>query len=70
MARRSYKKLAAAPDKLDADKSNGNASLCTECGVCVEKCPQEIDIPGELKKVKAVFSDRKKIEEVYVRQAQ
>ncbi|MBN1569663.1 MAG: aldo/keto reductase [Acidobacteria bacterium] len=27
------------------------ASACTECGECVEKCPQKIDIPKELKEV-------------------
>jgi predicted aldo/keto reductase-like oxidoreductase len=27
------------------------ASLCVECGLCVEKCPQHIDIPAVLKRV-------------------
>jgi len=27
------------------------ASACTDCGVCVPKCPQDIDIPAELKRV-------------------
>ena len=26
-------------------------SVCTGCGVCVERCPQKIDIPAELKRV-------------------
>jgi predicted aldo/keto reductase-like oxidoreductase len=29
-----------------------DASLCTGCGRCVKACPQKIDIPGELGKVK------------------
>lgn len=33
----------------------GNAGLCTSCGVCIEKCPQHLDIPKELKKVKNEF---------------
>lgn len=33
----------------------GNAGLCTNCGVCIEKCPQHLDIPKELKKVKNEF---------------
>ncbi len=27
-----------------------NATFCTECGACLAKCPQKIDIPSELKK--------------------
>ena len=33
-------------DKHRADK-------CTQCGECVPKCPQKINIPEDLKKVKA-----------------
>ena len=29
----------------------GYASQCIECGECLEKCPQQIDIPTELAKV-------------------
>jgi len=29
------------------------ASLCTECGECIEKCPQHVDIPTVLKSVVA-----------------
>ena len=39
-AKRSYKKLVGFPEKLNKDKTNGNARICTECGTCVEKCPQ------------------------------
>jgi hypothetical protein len=31
------------------------ADLCTECGECLEKCPQQIDIPDWLKKVQEVL---------------
>lgn len=31
------------------------ASQCVDCGVCIEKCPQNINIPVELKKVKKDF---------------
>lgn len=33
------------------------ASLCKECGACVKHCPQSIDIPNELKKVKRRFEN-------------
>jgi predicted aldo/keto reductase-like oxidoreductase len=36
------------PDENKADK-------CIRCGVCVPKCPQGIDIPSELEKVKNYF---------------
>ena len=31
------------------------ASACTDCGKCRERCPRQINIPGEMKKVQAVF---------------
>lgn len=33
----------------------GNAGLCNGCGKCLRKCPQKLDIPSELKKVKKEF---------------
>ena len=35
--------------------NGARATECTECGTCVEHCPQHIDIPEELKKVAALF---------------
>jgi len=32
-------------------KAEARADKCTECGVCLSKCPQEIDIIGDLKQV-------------------
>jgi len=31
------------------------ASACVGCGACLEKCPQKIDIPAELKKIAVEF---------------
>jgi hypothetical protein len=31
-------------------------NVCKECGACVEKCPQNIDIPAELKRVWPIVS--------------
>jgi len=37
--------------RLRADKKD--ASLCAECEICLEKCPQQIPIPKQLKEVRA-----------------
>lgn len=34
-------------------KSEGQASLCTACGECIEKCPQNINIPVWMQKIAA-----------------
>ncbi|MBI9044007.1 MAG: aldo/keto reductase [Anaerolineaceae bacterium] len=59
--RRTYKELVSSKDKLDKENLNGNASVCVECGICIEKCPQKINIPEELKKVDAILGKREKI---------
>jgi predicted aldo/keto reductase-like oxidoreductase len=58
-ARRAYRKLTSSNKKVDVNNPNGNASLCTKCGSCIQKCPQKINIPSELEKVKKVFGKRK-----------
>lgn len=37
--------------------AENRADNCTECGECLSKCPQHIDIPSELKKVAEYFSE-------------
>jgi predicted aldo/keto reductase-like oxidoreductase len=44
---------------------SGNASLCIECGDCLEKCPQKIQIPEVLKKVDAILGKKQKISEFF-----
>ena len=65
LTKRDYKKMANSPKKLNKEKSNGNASLCINCGICLEKCPQEIDIPDELKNVHLILKKGKKISDIY-----
>ena len=48
--KRSYKKLARTPAKVNLENPNGSAAVCTKCRKCVPKCPQGIDIPTELAK--------------------
>ncbi len=35
------------------------ASACVECGACLKKCPQHIDIPSQLKKIHAEYESRR-----------
>ncbi|MDZ4168187.1 MAG: aldo/keto reductase [Coriobacteriia bacterium] len=50
-----YRKLARTSAKVNLEKPNGSAVVCTKCGACVPKCPQEIDIPTELEKCEAAL---------------
>lgn len=42
----------------------GKASLCIQCGECIDKCPQKINIPEELENVVKVFEEGISINEV------
>lgn len=49
-------------ESIDTDwHGKGKSSLCTQCGECLDKCPQKIDIPSELEDVKLVFEEGKLI---------
>ena len=65
MAGRKYKGMESSPKKVDLEKPNGRAALCINCGKCLEKCPQHIQIPDELKKVAAILGKGKKITDYY-----
>lgn len=62
---RRYSKLVNSSEKVDKNRPNGNASICNDCGECVSRCPQNIEIPMELKKVHAILGKGKKISEYY-----
>jgi predicted aldo/keto reductase-like oxidoreductase len=65
LARRGYGKLAGSKEKVDKENPNGNASLCVNCGQCLEKCPQQINIPVELEKTHAILGKRGRISDHY-----
>ena len=50
--RRAYKKLKSSKNKINKTTPDGSANVCIKCGLCIEKCPQRINIPKELEKVK------------------
>ncbi|KKM96534.1 hypothetical protein LCGC14_1177130 [marine sediment metagenome] len=65
-----YNKLAKTPAEVEKrlsveKKVDGEASLCIQCGECLEKCPQQIDIPDMIKKAAEIFEEGKKISEVF-----
>ena len=47
------------------DEVEGAASLCIQCGECLEKCPQQIDIPDIMEKVNEIFEEDKNITEYF-----
>lgn len=61
MTKRKYGTLVSSEDKIDPGNPNGSAILCTECGVCIEKCPQEINIPVDLVKTHAILGKKERI---------
>jgi len=63
--RAKYKYFASKEEDLNAKKNYGAASLCTQCGECLDKCPQMIDIPYELERVHSVLAEQKELSEIY-----
>ncbi len=60
-----YNSLAKSEEELSNMEDEGNASLCTKCEECLEKCPQMIDIPTELEKVHLVLGEKQEISDVF-----
>lgn len=44
------------------EKAEKAATVCTECGECIPKCPQQIDIPTDLKNMTSYFKENGIIE--------
>jgi uncharacterized protein len=42
----------------------GKASLCAQCGICLESCPQKIDIPEEMIRIRKVFEEGMALESI------
>jgi predicted aldo/keto reductase-like oxidoreductase len=65
-----YGRLAKTSEEFERRKRiegevEGGAGLCTECGECLDKCPQQIEIPEMMKKAKAVLDNGQDISEVF-----
>jgi len=64
-----YNRMAKTEKNFETRKSQGEevegaATLCIQCGECLEKCPQQIDIPSFMEKASALFEEGKKVSEV------
>ncbi|KKK40114.1 hypothetical protein LCGC14_0639450 [marine sediment metagenome] len=51
--------------KADGEEVDGAATLCIQCGECLDKCPQQIDIPTFMEHANSLFEDGKSISEVF-----
>ena len=65
-----YNRMAKAEKDLEKRKAEGEeaegaATLCIQCGECLEKCPQQIDIPSCMENANALFEEGKSISEVF-----
>ena len=65
LLRRKYGELAKSGGKMEGERPNGNASVCINCGKCLEKCPQRIEIPSELKKAHEILGKGRRISDYY-----
>lgn len=64
-----YNNLAKTPEELEQKKANGEETegaqtLCIQCGECLDKCPQQIDIPDMMEKANHIFEEGKKVSDV------
>ena len=64
-AKKKYKKLIKDATKVNKDNKQGGPEVCTKCNSCLELCPQEIDIPDILEKVKRVIDGEEKLQDVF-----
>lgn len=64
-----YGSLAKTPEELEqkraeGEEAEGAQTLCIQCGECLEKCPQEINIPDIMEKANLIFKDGKEVSDV------
>ena len=68
-ARMGYGTMAKTPEELNRRREGGEmvegaATLCSQCEECLEKCPQQIEIPDMMEKANSIFRDGKEITEI------
>lgn len=66
-----YNNMAKTQEDVEERRSKGDeisgaATLCIQCGECLEKCPQQIDIPDVMQKINEIFENGKSISEIFL----
>ena len=66
-----YNRMVKSQDELKKFKEKGEevegaAILCIQCGECLEKCPQQINVTDFMGKANAIFEEDKNVLEVLV----
>lgn len=64
-----YDRMVKTPEELEkknaeGDEFEGAASLCIHCGECLDKCPQQINIPEIMEKANLIFKEKQNVSEV------
>jgi predicted aldo/keto reductase-like oxidoreductase len=64
-----YNYMSKTQEAIEEKKSKweefeGAATLCIQCGECLEKCPQQIEIPDYMEKANEIFENGKNISEI------
>jgi predicted aldo/keto reductase-like oxidoreductase len=64
-----YNNMAKTQEDVEEKRSRGDeisgaATLCIQCGECLEKCPQQIEIPDFMEKANEIFENGKLISDI------
>jgi len=64
-----YNNMAKTQEDVEERRSKGDeisgaASLCVQCEECLDKCPQQIDIPDFMEKTNEIFENGKPISDI------
>ena len=62
---RNYHQMAQSKQELEKIGKEGSALLCVECGACIPKCSQSINIPEELKKVNETLTKKMNVRDKF-----
>lgn len=64
-----YNSMAKTREDIEAKRSQGEeisgaATLCIQCGECIDKCPQQIEIPDFMEKANEIFENGKPVSDI------